>query len=73
MENDLLSSAEVADLLGVEPETVRAYARDGEFPNARRTSGRRFILRIPRSDVDALLARWQAQYEASSGKAVREE
>ena len=48
-----LKVKEVADLLGLHPETVRSMARSGDFPGAYKTgSGRHSShIRIPAADV----------------------
>jgi len=55
--DELLTSKDVARILKIEPGAVRRYANDGKFPNAIRLGGSRNILRIPRSDVLALIER----------------
>ncbi|HSS09088.1 MAG TPA: helix-turn-helix domain-containing protein [Acidimicrobiales bacterium] len=53
-DDDLLTTAEVADLAGVSRTTVWRWAEDGILPTAvELPSGHR---RFRRSDVDALLA-----------------
>ena len=54
-ESELLTSVEVADILKMEPETVLVWISKNRFPNATRIGGSRKMLRIPRSDVDALI------------------
>ena len=45
---------EVAEQLGLHPETVRTMTRSGDFPNAYKTGkgGAANHIRIPRSDVE---------------------
>lgn len=48
-----LKIAEVADLLGMHPETVRTMARSGDFPNAYKTGPKKsHHVRIPSGDVE---------------------
>jgi excisionase family DNA binding protein len=56
--NDL-KVTEVADHLGLHPETVRIMTRSGDFPNAYKTGkgGRANHIRIPRADVEDYRAR----------------
>ncbi|UUL75721.1 helix-turn-helix domain-containing protein [Pseudarthrobacter sp. Fe7] len=50
---------EVAEYLGLHPETVRSMARSGDFPGAYKTGAGRHSshIRIPWSDVEA----WRAK------------
>jgi excisionase family DNA binding protein len=54
----LLSPKEVAARLGVKAETVRTWKHQGRFPNARSLPNG--AMRIPVTDVDALLASAQS-------------
>ncbi|MEO5313192.1 helix-turn-helix domain-containing protein [Pseudarthrobacter sp. CC12] len=49
---------EVAEYLGLHPETVRSMARSGDFPNSYKTGAGRHSshIRIPWTDVEA----WRA-------------
>lgn len=49
----LMTAVEVAELLRVDPATIRRWASEGQLP-AIRLPGKR-ALRFRRSDVDALL------------------
>ena len=60
--DELLSTEQVADLLGFQPETVREWLREGRFVGARRV-GRRW--RVPRSAVEAVAAGWPPEGGAS--------
>ncbi|MFW0774507.1 helix-turn-helix domain-containing protein [Paenarthrobacter nitroguajacolicus] len=55
---------QVAEHLNLHPETVRAMARSGDFPNAYKTGSgsRNSPLRIPWSDVD----RWRQKQPRAS-------
>jgi len=50
-----MSVSEVARWLGVSEERIRQFLRQGRLPNAWRR-GRRGWWRIPRADVEALVA-----------------
>jgi len=50
---DLLSTAQVAALVNVHPETVRRWCDSGRLRAIRLPSG---VWRVRRSDLDALLA-----------------
>jgi excisionase family DNA binding protein len=52
-----LSPAQVAEILGVRKETVRAWADTGKLPCWRTPTGYR---RFRQSDVDALIAKGQS-------------
>ena len=54
-----LKVKEVADLLGLHPDTVRTMSRAGEFPNAYKTGrgGQSNHIRIPEADVEAFRKR----------------
>jgi hypothetical protein len=49
-----LKVSEVAEHLGLHPETVRSMSRAGDFPNAYKTGrgGQSSPIRIPWSDVE---------------------
>jgi len=49
--------SQVAEHLGLHPETVRTMARSGDFPNAYKTNGRTSPIRIPWADVEAYRAK----------------
>jgi excisionase family DNA binding protein len=53
MSDPLLSAAEAADLLGVDPETVRRWARDRKVTHIRLPSGQ---LRFRLEDIEEALA-----------------
>lgn len=55
MSDNLLSTCEVADLLGVRRETVSRWHNHGDFPKPLRISPT--VLRWRRADVDAWLDR----------------
>lgn len=50
-----LKPKEVANMLGLHPNTVRTMARSGEFPNAYKTGrgGQSNHIRIPWADVES--------------------
>lgn len=52
MDSRLMRAAEVADVLGVSPWTVYAYARDGRLPS--RELGPRCV-RFAREDVESFV------------------
>jgi excisionase family DNA binding protein len=54
-----LKVSEVADSLGLHPETVRTMTRSGDFPNAYKTGrgGQSNHIRIPWADVEAYRAK----------------
>lgn len=56
--HEWMKAAEVAQLLGVSPETVRRYVRLGELPANRLPSGH---LRIRRGDAMKLLREHQEE------------
>ena len=52
-EEELLTTKEVADLLGIEPQAVRRYHRQGRLPGTRLPSmGGRGHLRFRRADIE---------------------
>ncbi len=56
MDDKLLTSEEVAELLSVKPQTVRDAAWRGKIPCVRLWTGKkRSLLRFKRSDIDRLI------------------
>lgn len=53
MDNDLLTTGQVAAAFNVTPQTIRRWCESGELRAIRLPSG---VWRVRRSDVDALLA-----------------
>lgn len=53
MNDDILDSAQVAELFNVSAATVRNWARGGIVPCVKRPSGRAFLFR--REDIERLL------------------
>ena len=53
----LLTSEEVADLLGVTVASISRWVRNGYFPNAWRINphGKKSEWRIPKKDIDAFI------------------
>lgn len=49
---DWLSIAEAADVIGVNPRTVRRYIKDGKLPVSRVSTQ---VVRIRRADIDTFL------------------
>ena len=54
----MLTTSEVAARLAVSPKTVRRWVERGYLPNAVQPPGGH--VRIPESDVEAMLAKWRA-------------
>jgi excisionase family DNA binding protein len=61
--NDWLSTAEVAELIGVSRQTVTQMIRDGRLPARAIESGSRVIYRVRRS----VLAEWARRYTKDLG------
>jgi excisionase family DNA binding protein len=57
--NAILSSRKAAELLGVHPQTVLRWVREGLLPG--KLQGPRRRVRVHRSDVLALRASWTVQ------------
>lgn len=60
---DLLRAGEVAELLGVDPETVRRWTREGRLPAVLLPSGHR---RYHRDAIEAMLKPVIAEEPAAS-------
>jgi excisionase family DNA binding protein len=63
----LLTTREVADTLGVSPETVLRYVRRGELPAVRLPGG---ALRFREAELDAWLEQRATSQEVASRNAV---
>jgi excisionase family DNA binding protein len=60
--NDVLTSSEAADLLGVSSRnTVKNWLKDGKFPGAFQTDGGHW--RFPREEVEKTRARMEELYD----------
>jgi excisionase family DNA binding protein len=57
MSASMLKVAEVAEMLGVTPQQVYAYAKEGQLAYIRMGVEKRAAMRILRRDVEAFLAR----------------
>lgn len=70
---EMLTVAETAQYLRLHPDTIRVWARRGEFQGAVRVRcGRSFVWRIPRTAVLAKCELWMPEGERPPGPTARE-
>lgn len=67
MTQELMSIAEAAVLLGIHPETVRVWAREGRVHATKTITGR---WRIPRSEVERALGSTDSDGDSSMNQGV---
>jgi len=60
-QRELLSTHEVAALLGVTAQTVRNLVRSGDLPGVQLGGRPGHAVRVSRDDLDATLQRWKSQ------------
>lgn len=66
-----LTTAQVAERLGLKPHSVFGLIQRGHFPNVRKLAGKTTTYLIPLSDLEAELARREARKQKRHQSAKR--